>query len=276
MVGKAVLGLAANENAFSPLFNSIGAKMPLTYKDSYFDKNQNKWMDAEDGKDFKTRLLLLHNKFKNGQISLSDINSYDAINKIADVFSQGMNGWVDVEKDAWVFYIQGNLEISPVMLYLIKAGVPVRDAIMFVSNPLIFFSDGDLLLVPSSFEGDGLVVVEAITLQVSVVTKLSASTFTLSVKVTCPSSLNFTTSPKLTPSVKVRIAPTVVVDPAGLLAKFKFTCWLAVFLVMLKRLLVAPSSQSRYISLGSSVVILNGDSTCTAVVDSSNGLVVLF
>ena len=137
MVGKAVLGIAANENAFSPLFNSIGAKMPLTYKDSYFDKNQNKWMDAEDGKDFKTRLLLLHNKFKNGQISLSDINSYDAINKIADVFSQGMNGWVDVEKDAWVFYIQGNLEISPVMLYLIKAGVPVRDAIMFVSNPLI-------------------------------------------------------------------------------------------------------------------------------------------
>ncbi|NBX72746.1 MAG: hypothetical protein EBQ89_00410, partial [Alphaproteobacteria bacterium] len=68
MVGKAVLGIAANENAFSPLFNSIGAKMPLTYKDSYFDKNQNKWMDAEDGRDFKTRLLLLHNKFKNGQI----------------------------------------------------------------------------------------------------------------------------------------------------------------------------------------------------------------
>jgi glycosyltransferase involved in cell wall biosynthesis len=32
----------------------------------------------------------------------------------------------------------------------------------FVSNPWIFFSEGDLLLVPSSFEGDGLVVVEAI------------------------------------------------------------------------------------------------------------------
>ena len=137
MVGKAVLGIAANENAFSPLFNSIGAKMPLTYKESYYDKAQNKWMDEAIGKDYKTRLLLRHNKFKNGQISLSDINSYDAVNKIADVFSQGMNGWVDVEKDAWVFYIQGNLEISPVMLYLIKAGVPVRDAIMFVSNPLI-------------------------------------------------------------------------------------------------------------------------------------------
>ena len=137
MVGKAVLGIAANENAFSPLFNSIGAKMPLTYKDAYYDQNTNKWMDIEGGKDFKTRLLLLHNKFKTGEISLSDINSFDAVNKIADVFSQGMNGWVDVEKDAWVFYIQGNLEISPVMLYLLKAGVPTRDAIMFVSNPLI-------------------------------------------------------------------------------------------------------------------------------------------
>ena len=137
MVGKAVLGIAANENAFSPLFNSIGAKMPLTYKDAYYDQTTNKWMDIEGGKNFKTRLLLLHNKFKTGEISLSDINSVDAINKIADVFSQGMNGWVDVEKDAWVFYIQGNLEISPVMLYLLKAGVPTRDAIMFVSNPLI-------------------------------------------------------------------------------------------------------------------------------------------
>ena len=137
MVGKAVLGIAANENAFSPLFNSIGAKMPLTYKDAYYDQTTNKWMDIEGGKNFKTRLLLLHNKFKTGEISLSDINSFDSINKIADVFSQGMNGWVDVEKDEWIFYIQGNLEISPVMLYLLKAGVPVRDAIMFVSNPLI-------------------------------------------------------------------------------------------------------------------------------------------
>lgn len=33
----------------------------------------------------------------------------------------------------------------------------------FVLNPWAFFSEGDLLLVPSSFEGDGLVVVEAIT-----------------------------------------------------------------------------------------------------------------
>lgn len=137
MVGKAVLGIAANENAFSPLFNSIGAKMPLTYKEAEFDDNTKKWVDLAKGRTFKTRLLLLHNKFKTGEISLSDINSFDALNKIADVFSQGMNGWVDVEKDAWVFYIQGNLEISPVMLYLLKAGVPTRDAIMFVSNPLI-------------------------------------------------------------------------------------------------------------------------------------------
>lgn len=137
MIGKAVLGIGANENAFSPLFNSIGAKMPLYYKESFYNQQTNRYEDLEDGKFFDTRLLLRHNKFNNGQISLSDVDSVDATNKIADLFSQGMNGWVDVEKDDWIFYIQGNLEVSPVLLYLLKAGVPVRDAIMFVSTPLI-------------------------------------------------------------------------------------------------------------------------------------------
>jgi exodeoxyribonuclease-5 len=142
MIGKAVLGIAANENAFSPLFNSIGAKMPKTYKESFFNQSTNRYEDVQDtdkkeAKEFVTRLLLRHNKTPNGNISLSDINSFDAVNKIADLFSQGMNGWVDVEKDDWIFYIQGNLEISPVLLYLLKAGVPVREAIMFVSTPLI-------------------------------------------------------------------------------------------------------------------------------------------
>jgi glycosyltransferase involved in cell wall biosynthesis len=39
----------------------------------------------------------------------------------------------------------------------------------FVSNPWEFFEDGDLLIVPSSFEGDGLVLVEAASNQIPLI-----------------------------------------------------------------------------------------------------------
>ena len=39
----------------------------------------------------------------------------------------------------------------------------------FVSNPWEFFDEGDLLIVPSSFEGDGLVLVEALSNQIPMI-----------------------------------------------------------------------------------------------------------
>ncbi|MFN9978640.1 MAG: hypothetical protein ACK53Y_01935, partial [bacterium] len=71
------------------------------------------------------------------RISLSNIYDVDNTNKIADVFSQAINGWVDVEKDAWIFFIQGNYEVAPMLLYLVKAGVPINEAVYFVSQPLV-------------------------------------------------------------------------------------------------------------------------------------------
>ena len=129
VIGKKTLGLGAVENTFNVLFNAIGAYMPATYLHS--DDEMERSMD----------LLLRHNKLINkaGEevISLSNRYDVDNINKIADVFSQAMNGWVDVEKDAWIFFIQGNYEIASTLLYLIKTGVPAEDAIYFVSHPLI-------------------------------------------------------------------------------------------------------------------------------------------
>jgi hypothetical protein len=133
--GKDVLSLAANDNTFNTLLTSIGAKMPLKYKASEWNKSRNRYVEFGNPI-YDMRLFLPHNKI-NGHISLSTISTEDALYKIADVISQGMNGWLDVGKDAWIFYIQGNLETSPVLLYLVKAGVPVKDAIYFVSNPLI-------------------------------------------------------------------------------------------------------------------------------------------
>lgn len=135
LIGKAVLGIAASENALSPLFDAAGGKLPLTY-DSTVYVNGRYVKDTDNPETYQMRLLLPHNKIGDN-ISLSDVYSADGVDRISDVYSQGMNGWVDVEKDEWIFYIQGNYEIAPTFLYLIKAGVPVKDAVYFVSQPMI-------------------------------------------------------------------------------------------------------------------------------------------
>jgi len=123
VVGKQTLGLGAIENTFNVLFNLLGAKMVSTY--------QAKKEDIRD-----VNLFLRHHKV-DGRISLAGLYDVDNENKISDIISQLINGWVDVEKDAWVFFVQGNYEVAPVLLSLIKSGVPVKEAIYFVSQPLV-------------------------------------------------------------------------------------------------------------------------------------------
>ena len=123
VVGKKTLGLGAIENTFNTVFNYVGASMPKEYT-------------VEDGDTRKIDLFLRHHKL-DGAVSLSNLYDVDGTNKVADVISQMINGWVDVEKDAWVFFIQGNYEVAPVLLTLIKSGVPVKEAIYFVSQPLV-------------------------------------------------------------------------------------------------------------------------------------------
>lgn len=132
VVGKRTLGLGAVENTFHSLINSIetegGVAMPATF-------NHSNELEPRE-----SLLWLRHNKVKkNGKELISIASRYDVDggNKIADVISQMMNGWVDVEKDAWIFFIQGNYEVAPVLLYLVKAGVPVDEAVYFVSQPLV-------------------------------------------------------------------------------------------------------------------------------------------
>lgn len=136
MIGKKVLGMIAIDNSLHPIFNSVGASLPATYKSSYYSDALGKFV--EDNKHtYEMRLFLPHNQTKDGRISLSGINTVDGKDKISDLFNQMMNGAVDVEKDAWIFFIQGNYEITPMITFLLKAGVPKEDAIMFVSNPLV-------------------------------------------------------------------------------------------------------------------------------------------
>jgi hypothetical protein len=133
VVGKRTLGIGAVQNTLNVLYNSLkigdtGATMPATF----FHSNEKTARESH--------LYLKKNTvIKDGKEVISIGSRYDAdnINKIADVISQLMNGWVDVEKDAWVFFLQGNFEVAPTLLYLVKAGVPIEDAVYFVSQPLV-------------------------------------------------------------------------------------------------------------------------------------------
>jgi len=105
IVGKRTLGLGAIENTFNVLLNSIGAYMPNSYAAKDYIKNVN--------------LHLRHNTIDvkgEKRISLSNQYDVDNVNKVADIYSQAMNGWVDVEKDAWIFFIQGNYEVSNIII----------------------------------------------------------------------------------------------------------------------------------------------------------------
>lgn len=136
IIGKAVLGIGASENAMNPVFNQSGVILPKKYKKSTY-KNELGTFVEEGDPIYDMRLFMPHNKTKDGNISLSKITDVNGVDRIADVVSQGMNGWVDVEKDEWVFYIQGNYELAPTMLYLIRAGVPREYAVKFMSSPFI-------------------------------------------------------------------------------------------------------------------------------------------
>ncbi len=123
-VGKDTLGIGAISNTFNALFNSIGLTLPKMYLTG-FRLNVPARVD----------ILLPHNKVE-GEVLLSGLKDVNETN-IADVISQLINGWVDVEKDDWISYIQGNKEISPVMLFLVQAGVPIKDVVKFVTQPII-------------------------------------------------------------------------------------------------------------------------------------------
>ena len=152
MVGKDTLGIEALQNKKHPIFKSIGAKMPLTYKAQYYDETSAKYVD--DNRDYDMRLMLPHNTIegKDGKqhISLSNDTNVSGT-RIADIYSHIMNGLLDVEADPWAFFIQANLETISILNYLLETGVPEKTAILFVSQPMIREYTGNQKILNSTF-----------------------------------------------------------------------------------------------------------------------------
>ena len=133
-IGKKTLGQGAVDNTYNTLFSRIGFYMnayaqlgsgdyPYSHKQTLFMPHHT--VDTEDG----------------AAISLSNLYTLPdkdgRVYRISNLISQAMNGWVDVAKDAWIFDIQANPELTGALLFMIQAGVPPTQAIYLISQPLV-------------------------------------------------------------------------------------------------------------------------------------------
>jgi len=146
-VGKETLGLGAVDNTYNSVFNRIGMYMNPTagmttkeYNKLAAKKNPSKNEQKRMKGYHRQKLFLKHNTRKVGDesgISLAHIMDANNEHKVSDVINQMMNGWVDIAADTWIFNVQGNKEVSPVLLFMVQSGVPIKDAIYFSSMPLV-------------------------------------------------------------------------------------------------------------------------------------------
>ena len=127
-IGKRTLGIGAVSNTFNTILSRVGA-----YMEANVELGRKKKYNVEQ----TFRGGLEFNKTANGEISLAGLYDAKKQHRVSKLISQGINGWVDVAKDSWIFDIQGNPEIGPILLFMIQAGVPVEQAIYFLSQPII-------------------------------------------------------------------------------------------------------------------------------------------
>jgi len=136
-VGKQVLGMGAVANTFSSIFTQVGFHMEPEYdvmETNPFNGSTKLSFRKTQSINMKHNILPYKGK---DAISLSHERDVKGENVISEVIAQLINGWVDVAKDAWVFDVQGNKQLTPAMEFLIEAGVPFRQAVLFVSNPMV-------------------------------------------------------------------------------------------------------------------------------------------
>ena len=136
-VSKEALGIAALGNKGNSVYNSAGAFIPNEVSFKTKIKGKKAFVPVTTKLYLKTnKIMTMENGVEKEVISLSNLYSKDG-NEISEIISQLMNGYVDAEKDAWIAYIQGNKEVTPIILFLLETGVPFEDIVYFVSNPLI-------------------------------------------------------------------------------------------------------------------------------------------
>ena len=136
-VGKQALSIGAVWNKFFSQLQKGGVLLNKTYLSN---------LDYPDSKHKVTQIRLPHN-IVDGKISISGIETVLYKNpkekeptkyKISEEISQLMNGWLDVAKKNWIFYVNGIKEIAPVMIYAATTGIHKDVLVGFFNQPIIY------------------------------------------------------------------------------------------------------------------------------------------
>ena len=147
------LGIAAVMSTFHAMFTQMGAKLKGVSKadQTKFENaleliktpkiSVEQYQEAMDVIDNFSSYTL---KFKHNHVTDTTGRRISLGNRtnvagetISSIIGQLINGYVDVAKDAWIFNAQGNKENTPVLLFLILAGVTPKTAIYFTSSSMI-------------------------------------------------------------------------------------------------------------------------------------------
>ncbi len=131
-VGKQSLGIGAIWNTLFAQMQKAGVTLEKTYITNITGKKPTTKFTAN---------RLPHNKTKEGNISVSGLYSQpynESKFLISESISQLMNGWVDVAKKDWVFYINGRKEVAPTLLYAATTGIHKDILIGFFNQPVIY------------------------------------------------------------------------------------------------------------------------------------------
>lgn len=108
LVGKGTLGVAAKMNKT----HQISAQMDM------YDNQGDYLLNTNNGKSLS---------------SLFDTKG----RRISSIFSQYINGLVDIAKEAWVAFLGVDRIKGPIQMYSVKRGTPVEEAIAFTLQPKI-------------------------------------------------------------------------------------------------------------------------------------------
>ena len=56
---------------------------------------------------------------------------------ISDILGQFIDGYVDIAKGAWIMELGATPNVASTWMFLVKAGVPIRDVAMFMNQPIV-------------------------------------------------------------------------------------------------------------------------------------------